>query len=86
MKTTELELQLINLIANNEYISQEITDDVWFFSVSDSFDFAGYDAAQLSGVVSSAIKKGFVEVQRAGTKDHTINLTTLGADTFYSQA
>jgi len=79
MNITDLELKLINAIVNCEYGS-EPEDEVWFWAVAQEFE-----SAQISGVVSSAVKKGLVSVQDEGTKEHIIYLNKSGIEIYNNQ-
>ena len=74
MKLTELEKDVIVAITENEY-SDIPGDHVWSWSVADNCKITHKD--QVSGVVSSLVKKGLTKCYEEG-KDSTIHLTDAG--------
>ena len=73
-KLTALEHNVLECIDHNEY-GDSLCDNVWTFSVAGYF---GGEPNQLSGVVSSLIKKGFINATDTGD-DASIGMTDAGA-------
>ena len=79
MKLTELEKDVIIAITENEY-SDSPGDPVWSWSVADNCKIIHKD--QVSGVVSSLVKKGLAECYEEG-KDSTVKLTDTGVKAYH---
>jgi hypothetical protein len=82
MKTqmTELEKQVIEYCMHNDWLDGEhpVGCPVWFIEESD----VDMKPGQLSGVVASCVKKGFVTIDKSEKGNETITLTQLGFDTY----
>ena len=74
MKLTELEKDVIVAITENEY-SDIPGDHVWSWSIADTCKITHKN--QVSGVVSSLVKKGLAKCYEEG-KDSTVKLTGTG--------
>ena len=77
LELTDLENDvLVNGIAGSGFFDLEGLPDVWSDSIIDTCKVTTKD--QISGVVSSLVKKGFVEVLHKGTSESTVKLTSQG--------
>lgn len=80
MHTTTLENDVIRAIAENQY-SDTLGDEVWSFAIKYHTKITLDN--QISGVVSSLVKKGLVEVTIGWDKnDNTIRLTDKGIEEY----
>jgi len=79
MKLTELEKDVIVAITENEY-SDVPGDPVWSFSIDYNTKITKKN--QISGVVSSLVKKGLV-VSQGWDKDDVVYLTKKGIDEYH---
>lgn len=70
-----MEVDVIRAIANNEY-SYQPGDKIWSWSITYNTEIT--NKHQVSGVVSSLVKKGLVETDGYVEDDHTVNLTENG--------
>ena len=61
MEITEKELLVLKAITESEFHDSE-GDFVWDFSVFDSLDFDGLKGKTRSGVFSSLVSKGLIEI------------------------
>lgn len=77
-KLTELEQDVLDGIYRSEYNDGGVTSEVWSWSIAPRK--AG--VKQVSGVVSSLVKKEIVTCQGEGTKDddNTVRVTSLGIE------
>lgn len=78
VKLTELEKQVLNAIINSEYQYDKdsvINNPIWFIEEQD----VDMSKGQLSGVVSSCVKKEYVGINKDGS-DSTIWITKKGFD------
>lgn len=75
MNITQLELEVLAAIDFSDY-GESITDSVWTFSVVD--ECKTVKGKQFSGVVSSLVKKGLVEVDDSIADESTIQMTSEG--------
>jgi len=77
-KLTDLEKDVLDGIYRSEYTDGGTTANIWTWSVNARITKKN----QLSGVVSSLVKKGIVTVGGDGTKDNdnTIDVTALGIE------
>lgn len=83
VKLTELERDVLEMgIANNEY-GTDLTDGVWSESIADFVKTT--TPAQLSGVISSLVQKGFVQVSRGDGSENVTSITPEGAKLFESE-
>ncbi len=83
IKLTELERDVLeNGIANNEY-GDDLPDAVWSGSIADFLKIT--TKAQLSGVISSLVKKGLVSVSQGEGNDDITNITPEGVKLFESE-
>jgi predicted transcriptional regulator len=80
VKLTELEKDVIVAITENEY-SDVPGNPVWSWSVADNCKITHKD--QVSGVVSSLVKKGLVECYDDRGKDSTVHLTDAGIKVYH---
>lgn len=80
MNITPLELSILNAVNCSEY-GDSFQDPIWFHSIEHAVD-----KAQISGVISSLVKKDLAGTQDEGTPEHTIWLTDKGVDVFLSCA
>lgn len=80
MKLTELEKDVIIAITENEY-SDVPGDPVWSWSVADNTKIANIN--QVSGVISSLVKKGLVVSSEYDKKDSTVELTDAGVKAYH---
>lgn len=80
MNLTELEKDVIVAITENEY-SDAPGNPVWSWSVTDNCKTTHKD--QVSGVVSSLVKKGLAECYNDRGKDSTIHLTNAGVRAYH---
>ena len=67
---------LINGIAGNDFWDTEGCPDVWSDCIVDTCKVTTKE--QISGVVSSLMKKGLTEVLHKGTSESTVKLTSQG--------
>jgi hypothetical protein len=76
---TELEKQVIAYCIYNDFLDGDnpVGTPVWYIEEDD----VDMEPGQLSGVVSSCLKKGFITIDKDG-KDSTITLTQLGLDMY----
>lgn len=73
---TDLEKDVINAVANNEY-SNELGDWIWSFSIHYGCKLA--KRGQISGIVSSLVKKGILlHDELTDEVDDTVKLTESG--------
>ena len=75
MNLTRLERDVLVAIVENEY-SDTPGDPVWSWSVTDNCKIAKPE--QVSGIVSSLVKKGLAISRDWDEKDRTIELTSKG--------
>ena len=79
LKLTELENDvLVNGVANSDFRDIAGNPDVWSDCIVDTCKITTKD--QISGVVSSLVKKGLVEVSNKGTSESTVKLTPQGCE------
>ena len=78
IELTEHETAVLRAMYASEYYSGGDEAWVWTFSVKPD----GVSRSQISGVISSLVKKGVVEVGGSGTKDdmYSVCTTSLGID------
>ena len=79
MNLTELEKDVIVAIAENQYADVP-SDPVWSFAID--FHTKITKTEQISGVVSSLVKKGLAECWGEG-KDSTVELTDTGVKAYH---
>ena len=79
MKLTELEKDVIIAIAENEY-SDVPGNPVWSWAID--YETKITKKEQVSGVVSSLVKKGLAKCYDEG-KDSTVHLTDAGVKTYH---
>lgn len=79
MKITELEKDVITAIVENEYVDIP-GDSVWTWIIDSEAKITKTE--QISGVVSSLVKKGLVVSIDAG-KDSTVQLTEEGVKIYH---
>lgn len=79
VKLTELEKQVLTVIINSEYQNggSVIDNPIWFIDEQDVDMLDG----QLSGVISSCLKKGFIGIDKDGS-DSTIWITERGYEKY----
>ena len=75
MELTELEKDVIVAITENEF-SNIPGDPVWSWSIADNAKITKTE--QISGVVSSLVKKGLVETNDESGDNSTVELTEEG--------
>lgn len=82
-KLTTMETQLLNLIANSEYVdgtpTQAADVQVWWWPEDASIKL-GWHTGQISGVVSSLIQKGLVSIIEDEPDHDIIAFTDTGFD------
>jgi hypothetical protein len=77
---TAFEIAVLRAIDNSEY-GEYLLNAVWTFTVADNMQPDGPTGRQLSGVISSLVQKGVVDVQDYDD-DSIIGLTRKGADAY----
>lgn len=78
MKLTDLEKQVLEAVINSDYQSDSpVNNPVWYLEECD----VNMKPGQLSGAISSCVKKDFVDIDKCG-KDSTIWITPLGFDIY----
>lgn len=79
IKMTKLEKEVLRAVLESDYQDKQdpVGHPVWYLEEND----VNMKKGQLSGAISSCVKKGFVEVVQED-KDSTITLTKLGYDIF----
>lgn len=81
MNLTELEKDVIRAIAENQYADTP-DSPVWSFAISYHTKIA--KKKQISGVVSSLVKKGLaISTEKYDGKDDTVQLTEDGVAEYY---
>lgn len=81
---TMLELSVLAAIDASEY-GDELTNEIWMFSVTDNMEDGGATPKQLPGVVSSLVKKGLVKSGGTGN-DAGVHMTDAGAGAYMAAA
>ena len=79
MVLTELEKDVILAIVNSEY-SDSPGSPIWSWSVADNTKITNIN--QVSGVISSLVKKGLVISSEYDIKDNTVELTSNGIEEY----
>lgn len=72
---TEKEKEIIKAIDRSDFGDDSVCDGVWFWSIDPKLE-----KKQISGVVSSLVKKGIVNTQDEGGPDHFIAITPKGLE------
>lgn len=74
---TANEIKVMLSLKNNHFGEGDCT---WSWAVNDSDTPSGITGKALSGVISSLVKKGLLTTSNDGTRDATIDTTTLGRE------
>ncbi len=84
-KLTPLEIEVLQNIANSEYMDVDSFDDmikfpVWSFSVVSLMGYPLSSTNKLKGALGSCVKKGLVECQQTKSEDEECWLTEKGVE------